>query len=203
MNGIEEQGVDGTGVMANQNQTGKVPAPVPQPFNQMSKQGIIYIHIPRTGGSSVCNLIGQRIHHNRAIDLKREIGDYMWARSLTMATVRNPYDRMVSWWASAIRFDVDPAVVPITNKSRKPEVSFEEWVKNYGGPPGQMFWIGDEEGNLLLDITLKYEDINQWNGLPHINKTERQSWPTYYSRDTRDIVYERYRADFETLGYKR
>jgi len=37
--------------------------------------------------------------------------------------------------------------------------------------------------------------------LPHRNRSTHRPYPTYYSRELQDRVYERFRVDFEYFGY--
>lgn len=74
-----------------------------------SQRKIIFIHIPKTGGTSIEQLLrdrgryglqyigvrnGQSMHHMLAIQLKKEINDFF--QHYRFSIVRNPYDRFLS-----------------------------------------------------------------------------------------------------------
>jgi hypothetical protein len=35
------------------------------------------------------------------------------------------------------------------------------------------------------------------------NSTDHEEWQKYYTNDLRDIVYDRFRVDFDTYGYEK
>ena len=43
------------------------------------------------------------------------------------------------------------------------------------------------------------EDID----LPVTNKSNHKHYSTYYNKDSLDIIYDRYKEDFEKFNYKR
>lgn len=135
--------------------------------------------------------------------------------------VRNPYDRLVScyehWIKNEFRsnFDIYDSV--------KPEMSFEEFVKAISKIPdhisdghfrSQHTFITDRKGNLLVNFIGKIENINtdfkkvcKKTGMPYkklsrINKKAEKNYREYYDEETKKLVQERYKKDFEMFGYE-
>ena len=95
-------------------------------YNIFPESGIIYVHIPKTGGTSIRKLLvnlknndvlnndkkkyyyceelkRRKISsiHGKARDYLEFIEQDLWSKSLKFASVRNPWDLMVSsyhWW---------------------------------------------------------------------------------------------------------
>ena len=60
---------------------------------------LIFVHIPKTGGTSIKKSLGitnrSLGYHKRANDIKKEIPD-KWKNYFKFSVVRNPYDRVYS-----------------------------------------------------------------------------------------------------------
>ena len=79
---------------------------------------------------------------------------------------------------------------------------------------GQMFWLTDETGNMIVDFVGRFENFqsefnlmcDKWGvsrkRLPHKLKTKRESYQKYYTEETRDIIAELYKRDIEAFGYQ-
>ena len=187
----------------------------------------IFIHIPKTAGSSIetycqCNFgvhtIWGKRHKNIEEYKKNFFKEYNSYRKFTV--VRNPYDRIISWYfflKQTIDIELD------IKKKIKMENDFvntvEDWIKD---PYGNKFtckrvkkkhYILDTQCSFIdetVDI-LKFENLNKelnkfFNKeikLPTINKSNHKHYLKYYNQETLDIVYERYKEDFERLNYKK
>ncbi len=56
----------------------------------------LFVRIPRTGSTSMCNSIGRTIEHRTAEEWVERLGKEEYERRFTFSVVRNPYDRFVS-----------------------------------------------------------------------------------------------------------
>jgi len=63
----------------------------------------IFVHIQKTGGESIRAALGlpryEPRKHRSARELRELYTPEEWASALKFAIVRNPWDRLVSWWS--------------------------------------------------------------------------------------------------------
>ena len=170
----------------------------------------IFIHIPKTAGTSISSYFNERQIRLRVQPGKHDTINHIKQRFSNLydsysnfTVVRNPYDRMVSWYSF------------LKGNSSKEVVSFNEWIKDhsklwhiddpkyFAGP--QYVWI-NETVSILKYENLK-EDLNNFFNkkidLPIINKSKRKDYLSYYNEESLDIVYNKHREDFKRFNYKK
>lgn len=176
-----------------------------------------FIHINKTGGTSVCQALNIALEHKTAVEKIQEIGRQTWDQRLTFATVRNPWDKVVSHYHHRLQSDhTDLAANPI---------GFKEWVTRayrdhdpayYNNPKlymPQLAWISDPEGNVLVDEVLRFErfaedfkqiakKLNREIELPHVRKSKRGDYRSYYDTATVDVVAGVFARDIAAFGYR-
>ena len=193
------------------------------------KKKCIFIHIPKTAGTSIEQFLkdngknsidyhgvrdGRSMHHYTAIDFKRELpwhfNDYY-----KFSIVRNPYDRLLSeyYWT------------PIPNvgyKSGKTKAEFLNYVShivknnlffqniyNDHFIPQFMF-VYDKK--LLVDHIFKFENMNLIvdflkkkleieNDLPILNKSKIKK--EYWNNKQKERIYKIYKNDFILFNYSK
>lgn len=176
----------------------------------------VFIHIPKTGGSSIERALGLRHEHKTALDKADEIGRERWDRRFTFVVVRNPFDRAVSHYHWRVA----------TGKAGPVEDprSFPDWVRaTYADRDARyvlssrMFtpqrdWVEDREGEVLVEFLARFERLEQdWTvicerigtavELPHDKKTVRGDYREYYDPESRSLVEAHYAADLEAFDY--
>lgn len=188
-------------------------------INEESK--IIFIHIPRTGGTSVRELFDFPLwgHQCFASSLKEQLG-HKYNEYFKFTIVRNPWDRMVSYY----HFLKDD---PIGTKYSYPggladDESFKSWIMRRFGPGSQIHpngdyytkkWLGDYDGNILVDHIIKFENFEEElqpildkyelnKPIPHLNKSIREPYQEYYDDESKEIVRENFAKDIILFGYK-
>tara|TARA_R110001583_G_scaffold189173_1_gene351894 strand:+ start:44 stop:592 length:549 start_codon:yes stop_codon:yes gene_type:complete len=176
----------------------------------ISEYKTIFIHIPKNAGTSIETLFANKSFqiqpnkHDNIYQIKKKFPEiYNNYRKFTI--IRNPYDKMVSWYFYLKRnlgenYDV---------------IDFNEWIKN----PSK-FWHADDPISYLkpqhewIDDTveiIKFENINKEINeffkkeinLPIVNKSNHDHYLTYYNRKSLNIVYDKYKEDFEKFNYKK
>ncbi len=185
-------------------------------------RNFIFIHIPKTAGTSIESIIGGSGHKSLSQIMKdgsdafgHQVGD---PPPPAVAFVRNPYDRMVSGY-HFIR-QVDYCELPASFekfvwwlRDQNPEQwslrdYFEKKLEHFA--PQHMFI--DFDGFAGHTQVYRFERLKEdWKlfcerfmivgELPHTQRSRHRSWRTYYDSATKAIVHELYKTDFELFGY--
>lgn len=178
--------------------------------------GFVFIHINKTGGSSIERALRLPLEHKTALEKIEELGVQEWERRYTFAVVRNPWDKVVSHYHYRVR----------TNQTGLGSGSpgFREWVaKTYGSQDPVYFdnpkmfmpqsdWISDSEGNIIVDYVCRFENlkrdfdhvcgqIGKKVSIPHLKASDRGTYRDYYDENTREIVANWFKKDIENFGY--
>ena len=191
----------------------------------------IYIHVPKTGGTSLETLIGGSGHMSIREMMKQEKDDFKNPLDLSEKTplvtiVRNPWSRLVSAFVFLKNHKNSDKIIVLPD-------TFEELIKNlelyvdFSTPEkrhrnvhflpqtyfleGAMGAVNVSDYYVMRTETLSFDFENfkrefnlnpEWK-LPQIHKTNYQKhWKTYFTpKWIRDKVLEVYKEDFEKLGY--
>jgi len=189
-------------------------------FNYNDKFKTVFIHIPKTAGTSVyTSLFGHvkrnhiRLLYFEAYD-KNKYDDYF-----KFAFVRNPYDRLVSSFIYIKgRNDLyTPVIAKYETFDDFVEALLDDAnrVKIFRVPHfnTQYYFLKDRSGKVGVDFLGRFESLehdfkvvcNKLGmpaRLPHHNKSQHKHFMDYYSPRLIQIVNQVYREDFENLGYK-
>jgi len=127
----------------------------------MLSSDLIFVHIPRTGGRSVLDAIGKPFAENQHTSIREhceKLTEEVVRSRFVFATVRNPWERAVSWY---LFFGLmgDPYML-------RP---FAEWIvtKDFSKPePGlptfplnQLSFCRSASGEILVQQFLRYEAL--------------------------------------------
>jgi hypothetical protein len=179
----------------------------------------IFIHIIKTGGSSIEKTFRGRRVHKFAKKYKKQIGSKEWNNYFKFTFVRNPWDKMVSQYfyiqkCRGGNYDLT---------FREFILAFEyctesEYILGNGIAvkfnPIQLPWILDDDGNCLVDYIGRFETLQEdfnivcdkigvpRQQLPHENKTKHKHYTEYYDDETRSIVARKFAGDLKRFGYK-
>lgn len=172
---------------------------------------ITFFHLPKNAGTSIANWLsdnvnGEEYHHDlrhaEPDALKPLFGDFGW----TFCCVRNPWDRLVSWYH-------------FFKKQGKITSSFSEFVDSCSDPlkksPKYNRFISDQMYYQSVDYVIRYENLledfkvvqqktNCYVPLGHSNKSRRDKlkYVEFYSKEHYNKVKEIYAEEIEHLGYK-
>jgi hypothetical protein len=195
---------------------------------------LLFIHIQKTGGSSIARMLRRDIPdattylgtHDHASWAKEALGS-RYDEFFKFAFVRNPWDRLVSWY-SMIRQESKGQPRAELNLLWKYVLdnssSFDDFLLNCtetiddeDGKKSvlyaQLDYISDESGALIVDFVGRYEDFARDlrhvlrrvdlsdAEIPHENRSRHVHYSAYYTPRTRDIVAERYEKDIKAFGY--
>ena len=176
----------------------------------------VFIHINKTGGSSIEEALRIPFEHKTAREKIAEIGRRTWERKTTFAVVRNPWDKVVSHF----HYRVQTNQTGIADEG----IGFADWVRAaYGDHDPRYYdtpimfspqrdWIVDEEGDVAVDRILRFEsleadfaalmsDIGRDVTLPHLKASKRRDFREYYDESAVEIVARVFAPDLELFGY--
>jgi hypothetical protein len=180
----------------------------------------IFIHVHRTGGTSIANLIQSQT--NGKADHITQHGHFRTPESglfekywdyYTFSFVRNPWERMLSWY-----FLVHSNAFKSRPESIKAD--FERFLRDdlkeaHGSfYPNQLDYLTDANGNIRVDKIGRFEhyedDIRDifsrlnlpFSGIPQLNKSIQTYSPSYYSENSIEIVANMCKADIDFFGYE-
>jgi len=186
------------------------------------KYKTIFIHIPRTAGTSIEFALGKSDSKNKHRIVKSYIeiyGEEKWNKYFTFTFIRNPWDKMVSHYHQGYYND-NVRTTPIGIITKK---GFKYFLENYKQAPWEpdpltfknilevpegykpLDFIGRFE-NLKEDFTKVCEKIGLKDKLKCINgnikSRKHKHYSEYYNEETKQMVYEMYKWDIETFDYK-
>lgn len=187
----------------------------------------IFVHIQKTGGVSVESAlrrhdatIGSSLHDGRRHLFAREIRAILpqdqWDRSFKFAFVRNPWDRLVSWYHMCIQ---SSAPNEFAKHVQQQAPTFEAFVtttttgKAVRTTWNQLDYVTDDNGEVIVDFIGRYERLCEDSAaigerlglaleLPHTNRSTHGGYRDYYSASSREIVTERFARDIRYFGYE-
>ena len=196
------------------------------PYNEYDDETkSIFIHIPKTGGVSVCEaLYGEQIGHRKIKDLKL-YDKNRFENYFKFAFVRNPWSRIVSAfhflkqggfndrdkeWAEKKLHDINDFSKFVIKLNQ--DKSFRKIIleKNHFTPQTdyicinskvEVDFIGKLE-NISKDFSIIKQKLNTKTELPHKNKSSHKDYSEYYNSRTKDIIGKIYKKDIEILNYK-
>jgi hypothetical protein len=173
----------------------------------MISEQVNFIAIPRTATNSINELIyGERNAHHRSIRLTKD-------DRFSFAVIRNPLQRLMSWWKYHSNTIYDPT-------GEIYGLSFRDWVHNgmqhhwtdgfceYCGissPLNQWEFVCDEYGNIMVDRLLNFDNLQQdfdialqpyllSTKLPHVNMSNPNKTVSL-SATTTNIIFEAFKND--------
>ena len=150
----------------------------------------------RTAG---CKKSDKWIHHKDAPSIRNDLGKEKFDEYLKFCVIRNPYDKMVSYYYW-----------------RKSKLSFKEFVKKNHNNNLEIHSIN---GKSVCDYFIRYEYLEEdiktlckklkidscdISLLPKHKSGIRKSkkhWSEYYDDETKKIVYNKHKKEFELFGY--
>ena len=175
-----------------------------------------FVHINKTGGSSVERALALPFQHKTAAELREELGARRWERRFRFTIIRNPWDRAVSHYYYRV----------MTNQTGLGDgaVAFGEWIERVYGERDpryydqprmfmpQLDWLTDREGRLLVEFIGRFEtlekdftEICRRTGrratLPHLKRSARPDYRQAYTDRTAELVGRWFAADASAFGY--
>jgi hypothetical protein len=158
----------------------------------ISKYGIIGARLGGTGN--------KWRSHKPASNIKKDLGQQMFNKYFKFCVIRNPYDKMVSWYFW-----------------KKSKLSFKNFCKNNNCNNMKIHTINNTP---VCDFYIRFENLQEdiinickklgitdyvIDTLPEYKsstKRSKKNYREYYDEETRQIVFNKHRKEFEMFGYK-
>lgn len=164
----------------------------------------IFVHNPKTGGTSITEALGGQITEDANLPLFRVSRNGRFA----FGFVRNPWSRMVSMYHWA----VENHFVHRSFKAWLTKMDHRMTTDRITVLPlqrrSQMWWlhgcdfIGRFE-TLQADFNHAVETVGLGSrSLPHINQSDHGDWRGHYDRDTTAFVQKHFVQDIDRFGYR-
>ena len=191
----------------------------------IEKHKTIFVHIPKNAGTSIKIFFGMEgskdifpvSQHDTIEDIKEKIPNkYKEYKKFTI--VRNPYGRMISWFFY-LKKKTNPTnfITGEVNKEQlefKQNIDFKQWVKSnfkyfniYSRDllMPQYNWV--DESVVILKFENLKEELEKFFkykiDIPHNNATNHEKYTNYYDQESLNIVYDKYKKDFEKFNYEK
>lgn len=174
----------------------------------------IFMHVERTGGVSIrkhllhyetnFERIGSTKHYT-VEETKEKVGD-LWNKYFTFGFVRNPYERLVSWYF-ACKKNAKTWNSPLARHVVKCK-TFSDLIYN----PHEKIIIPQYKKVEGIDFIGRFENFEvdmrkvcDKLGIPSIrekaNTSEHEHYYAYYTPETKKIVTEWFKEDLERFNY--
>jgi len=203
----------------------------------------ILIHVPKCGGTSIESLIG--VHGNRthvgitkqnnhinkkeadrvlwggsrqhwnALKVKKHVGDKIFNTFYKIGIVRNPYARVVSFFAHGGSEKYHGKIKWVHKEALGIE-EFRKKIKNFTKLKHHRLKLASNmlciNGTLAVDKILRQETLNEdWDSikeiigikesLPRRMKSVHNFFGNYYTPEIAEVVYKRFERDFKMFDY--
>lgn len=195
------------------------------------QQRLLFVHVPKTAGSSILDLLRQTIDwddyeyklpkHAPVDILKRRLRDW-YNKCHKFTVVRNPWERVAS--AYFFKLNNDPKVEQCDFATFVQQPETLKCIRSNGQSVALVdqpvlkphtFFLCDKRG-LAVDTVLRFETLEQdWNrfciqhnlaidyaDLPSTNRQNREQYRGLFTSELIEIVRQRYREDIELFGYE-
>jgi chondroitin 4-sulfotransferase 11 len=173
------------------------------------KYKFIFIHIQKTAGTSISSVLDPfcedsypSLKHWSAARIMEKFGSEIWENYFKFTFIRNPYERLLSWYNMIDKTRCNPNPNPFHEHIHKNTRSFSDFIamkdgflSRKGVPPQRIsqFQILSVDDRIAVDFVGRYENlVGDFNYvcaklnigekvLPHLNKYDRDDWVDCYT----------------------
>ncbi len=182
---------------------------------------LLFIHVHRTGGSTIGNLI--KNHSGKKVTYFTQHENARTSKSYLIDThkdyysfgfTRNPWERILSWY-SLINLNQPQSLI----EERK---RFEMFIKSDAASDfatqyfhyNSIDYLTNEEGKLKVDKIFRYEnyaaavlEIQERFSMPPekvpiLNNTPNKDYHDFYTKESQRLIAEKCRLDIEYFNYE-
>jgi len=187
----------------------------------VKKKKFIFIHIPKTAGTSVLKALGIDFRFHLEWPILEAANPQLFRKSYKFCFVRNPYDRLVSVYTYIKGGGAGGVDREFQQLLKDRYETFDKFVLEYLDKDiihehpllkPQYLYIFDFLGNQKVDYIGKFENLEKdffyissvisvHAELPCVNTSKREKYSAYYSSELKNKVSTLYSKDFEMLEY--
>ena len=196
---------------------------VPFPFYIKGREDVIFIHIPKTAGTSFIHSFNfnpadrnkgfrKHYHATEIIDL---IGPDKWAAAFKWSFVRNPWDRLFSLYRFRKRKkETDPNFLDLDFESFLSSLLEEEEPDSKNRlRASQTSWLQNSDGTMSIDFIGRFENIDEdfkklcdqlsikTRLLRRNVSFPKTNYRDHYTPFLKDLVARHYEDDIVNFGY--
>ena len=188
------------------------------------KKNITFVHIPKTAGTSILHWLENNRGNSDQIKWEEhpKHSTVLENRSnnFSFAVVRNPWDRMVSWYfyLKVVAMREGSGWLTLNNITTENFPKFDDWLlnlDNFKNPDGYWFTGLTEQHQWLdvpVDLLIRYEKLaDGFTQIQNIFKCDRplpflyvsghSKYQSYYNTTTRKFVEQRFERDIDLYKY--
>jgi chondroitin 4-sulfotransferase 11 len=183
--------------------------------------GFIFIHIPKTGGSSIVQALLKSDSRHIPVSEYLRANPQKFRRYFKFSFVRNPFDRLVSSFHFLKSGGMNPQDSAWAKENLSSIPDFPSFVNEWLSVESADNWIHfmpqyqflcDHTGALRVDFVGRFESLETDfelvgerlgvdAGLPWKNKGDHKLYGDYYDASMKEKVADIYQRDFELFGY--
>jgi len=200
------------------------------PANVNNSKGYVFVHIPKTAGTSMCETLGlPETTHDTAVELRRMLGN-RYDELFRFAFVRNPWDRFLSLYFYARMEESHHHSAKAPHRKRHGKHPDYDTLKHasiqdaasllIAGNLGfhwlpQHRWVCDENHRIIVDFIGRVEALEKdWSvvaakvcaftNVPRRNvaNVAKVHYQQLLDPKTKALLDEYYKDDIELFGYR-
>lgn len=174
---------------------------------------LLFIHIPKTGGMSIKSILEGSLfdldfnnRHLFAVEFCARISKQLYDKLYKFTVVRNPYDRLVSYYYFMLKDDFHVDHIVHTQSLSE----YVVWACE-GGVSTQFEQVS-LNGRIAVDRILYFETLqDDWeqlayefaleSQLPVTNASSHMHWCNELSEEDMGLIYKSFLVDFKMFGY--
>lgn len=189
------------------------------PLRNGTNGKFIFVHINKTAGTSLTKALNLPVKRHLTVkEIIDIVGEKEFYAAFKFTVVRNPWSKVVSHYKFRVKSN--------QTMMKDNPISFKNWVSlTYGQNKDsyyydkpkmfqpQLEWLKDYNGKIAVDKIIKFENLSSEfaeialilgteHSLPHLNKTDQDSYINYYDEESKNIISEWFREDIEYFNYK-
>ena len=174
-----------------------------------------FVHAPKVAGMAICTTLGIRRTHDPASYIKEAIGQ-RWGCGKIFGSIRNPWDRALSWFMYNSAFRKNYAQTKTDFNRWIAEGMDQDWTGGRGARLLHQEDFIEIDGESVLGFTIHFEDLYDdwlhlmgWLNRPYValktnDRIPPEGKPDYrewYTNDSRKFAEDKFAYFAEKYGY--